>query len=168
MPKMSLKRRERTKDTGRTIASQDHPYAHVLQRGLAITSMGSAHGAVRAVEGEPCCGLEETFGRALSISDEKGGRDRQDQGQGSGRPSIISALSSSRRSRTKGDKTQSPLLPEVASSSSSGRRGNPGARKKRVRFSREVEVRYFRKHESVRSATSTEYKADEKRRWHWR
>lgn len=61
----------------------------------------------------------------------------------------------------------SPVVPDVALLSSTGSRGGPraGKKKKRVRFSREVEVRYFREDEGV---MGTEHnKANGRRRWYW-
>lgn len=134
--------------------------SYAFQGRLAMLFMrSSSYGAILPMkEEEPCCELDGPYGRPLGIGDEKkdGGRDT------SCGPNSIAALSHPHRVIINaaaggggGRKTLTAVAHGVASAPLAGSRGGMGARKKRVRFSREVEVRYFGKDEYAKRTTST-------------
>ncbi|ROV91826.1 hypothetical protein VSDG_06442 [Cytospora chrysosperma] len=132
--------------------------SYAFQGRLAMLFMGSSsYGAILPMkEEEPCCELGGPYGRPLGIGDEKkvGGRDRSCGPNSIAAPSHPHRVSINAGGGGGGRKTLAAIANGVASSLA-GSRGGMGARKKRVRFSREVEVRYFGKDECAKRTTST-------------
>ncbi|ROW16187.1 hypothetical protein VPNG_01768 [Cytospora leucostoma] len=113
-------------------------------------------------------GLEHAFRRTLRIKDDEPARERLEKGRGfshvpKGLPASGAAAATTTRGRYEGGgggggerKRSFPEPAMLVSSMSTGRRASRGNSKKRVRFSPEVDVRFFEQYERVRSAAAIE------------